>query len=425
MEKKPEKPELTRKQQKRYSMMLSKILRHTAHNHNLKIDSEGYILVSSLLKVQKLKSLSIPALKKIVETNSKKRFQLKTEKSLLYIRAVQGHSIKNLNHNKMLELLKKENPILKKTIVHGTFLKFWPMIEKGGLKTMSRNHVHMAVGYPGDEGVISGMRAVCDVFVEIDVELAMRNGIEFFVSRNGVVLSSGVRNCISPAFFKRVFKVENGKKSVIFENKVTQDFCFKYLLVLDFEANSEKHKRIQPVQEIIEFPIVALDTKTNEIMEDKIFHHYVKPTETEMTPFITELTGITKDMVAKGKPLEEVINLSLKFIKENFKEDEICFITCGDFDFRCLAREAKFKKIDLPLVLRKYINIKEVFKCCFNFKEDKCSMTDMLGFLNLKLDGKHHSGIDDSKNIAKILQEILKTGFLLTKNFSKVIENKK
>jgi ERI1 exoribonuclease 3 len=37
-------------------------------------------------------------------------------------------------------------------------------------------------------------------------------------------------------------------------------------------------------------------------------------------------------------------------------------------------------------------------------------MAGMLPALNLKLEGKHHSGIDDSKNIAKIALELLKRG---------------
>ncbi len=36
-------------------------------------------------------------------------------------------------------------------------------------------------------------------------------------------------------------------------------------------------------------------------------------------------------------------------------------------------------------------------------------MKTMLHDLKLELDGKHHSGIDDSKNIAKILEELAKT----------------
>ncbi len=36
-------------------------------------------------------------------------------------------------------------------------------------------------------------------------------------------------------------------------------------------------------------------------------------------------------------------------------------------------------------------------------------MKSMLKDLQLELDGKHHSGIDDSKNITKILKELANT----------------
>lgn len=57
---------------------------------------------------------------------------------------------------------------------------------------MSWNHIHFAIGYPGDKEIISGMRITCDIFVEIDLELALKNGIKFYVSQNNVVLSSGI-----------------------------------------------------------------------------------------------------------------------------------------------------------------------------------------------------------------------------------------
>jgi len=34
----------------------------------------------------------------------------------------------------------------------------------------------------------------------------------------------------------------------------------------------------------------------------------------------------------------------------------------------------------------------------------------MLQIFNLKLDGRHHSGIDDARNIAKIVIELIKDG---------------
>jgi len=32
----------------------------------------------------------------------------------------------------------------------------WPLAEKEGLKVMTRNHIHCAVGLAGEDGVVSG-----------------------------------------------------------------------------------------------------------------------------------------------------------------------------------------------------------------------------------------------------------------------------
>ena len=37
-------------------------------------------------------------------------------------------------------------------------------------------------------------------------------------------------------------------------------------------------------------------------------------------------------------------------------------------------------------------------------------MVGMLQYLKLKLDGRHHSGIDDTRNIAKIMIKMIKDG---------------
>jgi len=45
----------------------------------------------------------------------------------------------------------------------------------------------------------------------------------------------------------------------------------------------------------------------------------------------------------------------------------------------------------------------------YGLKKPK-GMDGMLNFLNLSLDGKHHSGIDDCKNIAKIFIKMWEDG---------------
>jgi 2'-phosphotransferase len=76
------------------------------------------------------------------------------------------------------ELLTKiTDPSLYQTVIHGTFTKFWGLIKEGGLKRITRNHIHFAPGMPKGEGVISGMRSSCDIIIEIDMAAAMKDGI--------------------------------------------------------------------------------------------------------------------------------------------------------------------------------------------------------------------------------------------------------
>lgn len=94
------------------------------------------------------------------------------------------------------------------TIIHGTNNAAWSLIAKDpkGINKMNRNHIHFATGLLGEEGVISGMRYNCTVLIYLDLEKALKDGITFFKSENGVVLSEGVNNegYIPKEYFKKV-----------------------------------------------------------------------------------------------------------------------------------------------------------------------------------------------------------------------------
>jgi 2'-phosphotransferase len=45
---------------------------------------------------------------------------------------------------------------------------------------------------PKEEGVVSGMRTSCDIIIEIDLASAMKDGIDFYISSNSVILTEGV-----------------------------------------------------------------------------------------------------------------------------------------------------------------------------------------------------------------------------------------
>lgn len=41
-------------------------------------------------------------------------------------------------------------------------------------------------------------------------------------------------------------------------------------------------------------------------------------------------------------------------------------------------------------------------------------MTDMLELLELELEGRHHSGIDDCKNLTRVVQKLMQEGYKFT-----------
>lgn len=79
---------------------------------------------------------------------------------------------------------------------------------------------------------------------------------------------------------------------------------FVYILICDFEATCDDVKNYP--NEIIEFPVVALDTATLRIVDT--FHAYVRPVlRPTLTRYCTDLTGITQAMVDSADTLPVVL----------------------------------------------------------------------------------------------------------------------
>eukprot|EP01114_Cavostelium_apophysatum_P023443 TRINITY_DN8829_c0_g1_i1.p1 TRINITY_DN8829_c0_g1~~TRINITY_DN8829_c0_g1_i1.p1 ORF type:complete len:224 (+),score=36.21 TRINITY_DN8829_c0_g1_i1:107-778(+) len=189
------------------SKLLSFILRHGAAKEGIKISPEGYVLVDDLLQHRQFKSANytVDEIIKAVETSDKKRFALReNEMKKLEIKANQGHTVQV----EALEL----KPILLSdvskypVVVHGTYDTAWNLIKKGGLSKMKRNHIHLAAGEYGSANVISGMRGNCNLLIYVDMEQAIKDGIAFFESPNGVILTDGINGVLPPKYFSHVLK---------------------------------------------------------------------------------------------------------------------------------------------------------------------------------------------------------------------------
>lgn len=184
-----------------------------------------------------------------------------------------------------------------------------------------------------------------------------------------------------------------------------------YYIVLDFEATCEI-KDIS-LQEIIEFPSIIYNASTYEI-EDQI-QLYIKPIfNPKLTEFCIDLTGIQQEWVDGAETFENAYNNYITWLKShkflNFSQPNFTFVTCGDWDLKTMfPKQMRLSKLgDPPAFFNTFVNIKVAFANRTGARQK--GMMGMLKSLNLVHEGRHHSGIDDCKNIGNILIELLKRG---------------
>ncbi|CAF1491788.1 unnamed protein product [Didymodactylos carnosus] len=190
---------------------------------------------------------------------------------------------------------------------------------------------------------------------------------------------------------------------------------YDYFLVLDFEATCDEKNPPHP-QEIIEFPVLKINGKT--FICESIFHMYVLPKENpKLTEFCINLTGITQDMVDNQLYLEKVLELFHEWlIEQDLLNKQFTFVTCGDWDLKTMLRsQCQHFNIERQEYFRQWVNIKRSYNEFLNSKSNR-GMMGMLNGLNLTHEGRHHSGIDDCKNIAKILKELAERGYIYEQN---------
>lgn len=193
---------------KKLSKCMSWLLRHGLLDD---IGEDGYVTMNILLKnlrdkekEQKLPPITEELVEMIVKDSDKQRFKIIDRDGVKMIRASQGHSIKKVKTLLLLEEIDKDFT-KDKIFVHGTYRKNLESIKATGLSKCSRNHIHLTTGLPDDGTVISGMRGNCNVIIYVDVAKAMDNGLKFYLSDNGVVLSEGDDNGFIPSeFFEKI-----------------------------------------------------------------------------------------------------------------------------------------------------------------------------------------------------------------------------
>jgi inhibitor of KinA sporulation pathway (predicted exonuclease) len=114
----------------------------------------------------------------------------------------------------------------------------------------------------------------------------------------------------------------------------------------------------------------------------------------KLTAFCTELTTITQVDVAYAPTFAEVAPELWVF------GQGALFCSWGNYDRNQLAMDAARAGVDMPLP-GDHANLKAIFASVLGGR--KQGMTSALARVGLHPTGTHHRGIDDARNIARLL----------------------
>lgn len=209
--------------------------------------------------------------------------------------------------------------------------------------------------------------------------------------------------------FSTEFQVNNAME---FKHLTPQNM--DYFLVLDLEGKVE----------ILEFPVVMIDAKTLDFVDS--FHRFVRPTEMSEQRINEYIEGkygklgVDRVWHDTAIPFKEVLQQFEIWIAHHhlWKEElggslnRAAFVTCGNWDLKTkVPQQCRVSSIKTPTYFMEWINLKDVY---LNFyKRRATGMITMMKELMIPLVGSHHLGIDDAKNIARVLQRMLADGALL------------
>lgn len=180
---------------------------------------------------------------------------------------------------------------------------------------------------------------------------------------------------------------------------------FPYFLIIDFEATCDDRTKAGPSlvpkdeMEIIEIGAVLLDASSLEKVGE--LGVFVRPVRhPKLTPFCMELTTITQADVDGAPGFRDAVAQVSRLVGDR----RVLFCSWGDYDRNQLAQDARFHRIDVPWA-RHHLNLKRHFSETLGLPK-KLGMNGALRHVGLSLEGTHHRGIDDARNIARIARRL-------------------
>ncbi|MFT5323263.1 MAG: inhibitor of KinA sporulation pathway (predicted exonuclease) [Planctomycetaceae bacterium] len=182
--------------------------------------------------------------------------------------------------------------------------------------------------------------------------------------------------------------------------QTTSDFW----LVIDLEAtccNDGQFPREE--MEIIEIGAVIADGLTLQPVDE--FQTFVRPVRhPSLTEFCRELTGIEQSDVDSAVAFVQAMSQLTAWMAEY---PEVVFCSWGEYDRRQFERDCAFHNVAWPFGNR-HVNLKKRYSDRYSLKRGQ-GFGEALKQHNLTFEGRPHRGIDDARNIVRMLPIIFGT----------------
>lgn len=177
----------------------------------------------------------------------------------------------------------------------------------------------------------------------------------------------------------------------------------KRFLVVDLEATCSDDGTITSEEmEIIEIG-ACWATETGDVL--RRFQHLVKPLERPiLTPFCMSLTGISQQDVDQAPLFPVAAKALAEFVAEMHTPDAI-WMSWGAYDFKQMTRDAARHDVVSPFTMP-HQNAKRMFAKAQRIGKE-VGMAKACSLANIGMEGKHHRGLDDAVNIARLMPWIL------------------
>ncbi len=175
-----------------------------------------------------------------------------------------------------------------------------------------------------------------------------------------------------------------------------------HVVVVDLEATCSENNTAFPADEMETIEIGAVLMRLADLVAEGEFQSFVRPVRhPKLTAFCTKLTGITQTMVEDAPTFPEAFGALRSALVAG--RSGLVWGSWGRYDYGQLQRDCQRNRI--PFHMPPHVNLKVMFSDAQTVK--KQGMAQALALCDLALEGSHHPGIDDARNIARLLPWIL------------------